>query len=329
MPNVTCTLCPFYCDLPEGKTGKCRVRGNVDGKVKLLTYGMVTTAEVGPIEQKPLYHFHPGMKVLSIGGSGCNMFCKYCQNYDISQAKRDGDKATEWSPEKVVQVAKEKGVGGVAFTYSEPFVWYEYVMDVARAVRAAGLKTILKTNAYGDPVAFRAMCELMDAVNIDFKGSVEVYKDVCGIKRHDLYDDPIWTNGRTAKELCHLEISTLAIPGYMSEEDRTKVLYAIGLHWVPLHILKFIPDYKMMDTKSPTDAELMEYKRHAEKVFRYVYVDFAMWQNDTFCECGERLVARKGIETSGIAIQDDQTCPRCERPHYFNAHLGPKRFPER
>jgi pyruvate formate lyase activating enzyme len=324
---VTCKLCPFDCKLEEGKVGKCRVRGNVGGQVKLLTYGMVTTAEVGPIEQKPLYHFHPGMKVLSLGGSGCNMFCKYCQNYEISQAKKGESESENWSPAKVVELAKAKGVGGIAFTYSEPFVWYEYVMDVAKAAREAGLKTILKTNAYGDPTAFRAMCELMDAVNIDFKGTVELYRDVCGIKLDSLYNDSIWQNVRTAKDLCHLEVSTLAIPGYMSDEDMTSVLYAIGLHWVPLHILKFIPDYKMMDFKAPTNDELLKYKRRAQDVFRYVYVDFAMWENDTTCECGHVLLKRKGIVMSG-SCPTDQTCPSCGRHHYFNGRLGPEKFPK-
>lgn len=325
---VTCKLCPFDCQLEEGKVGKCRVRGNVGGEIKLLTYGKVTTAEVGPIEQKPLYHFHPGMKVLSIGGSGCNMFCKYCQNYDISQAKKDDWTTVDWTPDRVVQLAKDKGVGGIAFTYSEPVVWYEYVMDVAAAARAAGLKTILKTNAYCDPEAFRKLCERMDAVNIDFKGSVDLYKEVCGITLKSLYDNPIWWNIRTAKDLCHLELSTLAVPPYMSDKDRVEVVYAMGLHWVPLHILKFIPDYKMMNFASPTDKDLERYKRDAERVFRYVYVDFAMWQNDTVCECGHKLVARKGIVSDGCSLREDQTCPKCGRDHYFNGRLGPEKFPK-
>jgi pyruvate formate lyase activating enzyme len=324
MPNAVCSLCPFNCDLPEGRIGKCRVRGNVNGKVELLTYGMVTTAEVGPIEQKPIYHFHPGMKVLSIGGSGCNMFCGYCQNWEISQVKRDADNSTRLSPEAVVKMAKEKRAEGIAFTYSEPFVWYEYVMDVARAAKRAGLKTILKTNGYGEEAAFVEMFRLMDAVNFDIKGTAPLYKAVCGIEVSGACREwnPLRNLAGASRAGCHVEASTLAIPGYLPSDDLVgvkellKAIAGASGEETPLHILKFIPDFKMINKRSPTQAELDEYHRLASEFFRYAYVDFNLTPADTVCRCGEVLVKRLGIKATRCGFATP-ACPRCREPHNF------------
>lgn len=322
MPNVICNLCPFQCDIPEGKAGKCKVRGNVDGDVKLLTYGLVTTAEVGPIEQKPLYHFHPGMKVLSIGGSGCNMFCAYCQNYDISQVKRDKDRSTPLSPEDVVKMALDNGAKAVAFTYSEPVVWYEYVVDVAKAARKAGLKAILKTNAWCNPRLFERLCVLMDAVNIDFKGNERLYKEVCGMDIPDLYQSVIYDNTRFALKTCHLELSTLAIPGYMGKEETKNFLYCMASASAPscpVHILKFIPDFKMLGTQPPSAAELEDYRSEARKYFQHVYINFAMIPADTICYCGQVLVERIGLKMEINNLVDGNHCPRCHQEQGFVA----------
>ncbi len=326
MPNAICTLCPFNCDLPDGKIGKCRVRGNVNGKIELLTYGLVTTAEVGPIEQKPLYHFHPGMSVLSIGGSGCNMFCGYCQNWEISQVRKNAENSTRLNPEDVVAMAKAKKVGGVTFTYSEPFVWYEYVMDVAAAVRKAGLKTILKTNGYANREAFGEMCLRMDAVNVDVKGTAELYKDVCGIEldKTNYYEWNVSWNLNTARAAgCHVEVSTLAIPGYMTADQPLQVdmllnaIAAAAGPETPLHILKFIPDFKMLGTRSPSQKELDDYCNRARSKMRYVYVDFNLTPADTVCRCNTVLVRRLGIKMLENNLTKEGSCPECGIGHQF------------
>jgi len=325
--TAKCDLCPFLCDIPVGGVGKCKVRGNVDGAVKLLTYGMVTTMELGPVEQKPLYHFHPGMKVLSIGGLGCNMFCKYCQNFEISQVGKG--KSETVSPDEVVRTALERKAGGIAYTYSEPYVWYEYVMDVARAARAVGLKNVLKTNGFATPVPFAAMCDLMDGVNIDVKGNAQAYKEVCGI---DLPDNPwdwdIIKNLSVAASRCHLEVSMIAIPAYVADPVRfdalLEAMVAHGGRGMPIHLLKFIPDFRMRNEKTTSMEELRRLQAQVGRFFRYVYVDFAGVANDTVCECGEVLTTRLGIDFKGGMDPEKARlsrgfarCPRCYSMHNF------------
>lgn len=316
----TCTLCPFNCQIPEGEVGKCKVRGNVGGNVILKTYGRVTTMIEGPIEQKPIYHYHPGMKVLSIGSSGCNMFCAFCQNFEISQT---GDApGREVTPSEVVDKAISLGCKGIAFTYSEPFVWYEYVMNVAVCARKRGLKTILKTNGYAEEGKFSEMLDWMDAVNIDVKGPHELYKRVVGVEMPEMYDDWIvMKNVRQAWRKCHLEISTIIIPEYYKDG-----LIASGFFYklksnchkdVPLHLLKFIPDFKMRDILPPTAAELDEAAMAAGIHFRYVYIDYAGIPAITKCACGHVLVERDGIKFVRSNMIRGNRCPSCGDMHNF------------
>lgn len=312
---AVCDLCPFNCDIPLNETGKCKVRGNVDGAVKLLTYGKVTTMIEGPIEQKPLYHYHPGMKVLSIGGSGCNMFCGYCQNFEISQVGDADHKII--SAMDVVNKAKELGCEGVAFTYSEPFVWYEYIRDVAVAARGAGLKTILKTNGYGHPQKFKELLDWMDAVNVDVKGSAKLYKHVAGIDLpEDIYQWVIMKNLHEAWSRCHTEVSTIAIPPYCDDEWQNFQLFSAMTRFtgrdLPLHILRFIPDFKMRDVPAPTMEQLDVVKNSAAYYFRYVYVDYAGVPAVTNCyACGLPLVERDGIKVVKNELVRGKKCPGC------------------
>lgn len=312
--TVGCKLCPFNCDIPLGQTGKCKVRGNMNGMVSLLTYGRITTMIDGPVEQKPFYHFHPGMRVLSIGGSGCNMRCAYCQNFEISQV---GDAKSEpVEPMAVVRKARNLGCEGIAFTYSEPIVWYEYVMNVAVAAKKSGLKTLLKTNGYCETQAFSEMADWMDAINIDFKGNARLYRDVADI---ELPEDPmewiITQNLRTAARKCHVEVSMVCIPPWCNEPSMHNVFRALknaaGEH-LPIHLLKFIPDYKMRNMLSPTPAELEAVKGEAEMLFRHVYIDFAGVPAKTFCNTCERLlVERNGLEVVRNKLIRGNRCGHC------------------
>lgn len=317
---AACDLCPFNCEIEEGKLGQCRVRGTKDGKVQLLTYGWVTTVEVGPIEMKPLYHYKPGDNVLSVGSSGCNMFCKYCQNYEISQVAKG--KGKDFSPEDIVKLALIEGASGIAFTYSEPFVWYEYVMDVATYARRAGLYTVLKTNGYAEPRAFERMLSVMDAVNVDFKGDRQVYSDVCGI---DLNDDmpswPITESLRAAKKKAHLEVSALMVRPYCADLDRLAAVFATiqkaTSRDTPIHLLRFIPDFRMLSHPATSTEDLEAAKTLAARFFEYVYIQFAGLPSDTECvSCGEVLVKRKAAKFLANDL-DGVCCQKCGREHNF------------
>jgi len=323
METAVCRLCPFNCEIPENETGKCKVRGNVGGQVVLLTYGKVTTMVEGPIEQKPLYHFYPGMKVLSIGSSGCNMFCSYCQNFEISQTGSAPSQIV--SPQEVVDKALSLGCGGIAFTYSEPFVWYEYVMNVAVAAKKQGLKTILKTNGYGEEKAFSEMLDWMDAVNIDIKGSARLYKEVAGI---ELDRDPrkwiIMRNLKEASKKCHIEISTIVIPPYWDDELDAILLACACQSFsrpdTPIHILKFIPDFKLRDTSAPTTEKLQRVAQIFGAYFKHVYIDYAGLPAITTCQCGEVLVERNGLAPVKNNLLRGKRCPKCGEIHNFEAN---------
>lgn len=318
---AACDLCPFDCKIEDGKLGKCRVRGAKDGRVQLMTYGHVTTVEVGPIEMKPLYHYRPGDNVLSVGSSGCNMFCKYCQNYEISQvAKGHGQ---QLSPAEIVSMALVEGARGIAFTYSEPFVWYEFVMDVAKHAKDASLYTVLKTNGYAEPRAFERMVSRMDAVNIDFKGDQQVYRDVCGIEMSgDLDSWPVTESLRTVRRLGrHLEVSALMVSPYCSSAARLKTVFAAirkaTSRDTPIHLLRFIPDFRMLSHPATTNDDLEMARSLASEDFDHVYIQFAGYPGDTECvSCGKPMVRRRTAKL----ISDDMDgvrCRACGHEHNF------------
>jgi pyruvate formate lyase activating enzyme len=275
----------------------------------------------GPIEQKPLFHFHPGMKVLSIGGLGCNLSCGFCQNHEISQVGRKdsllnklplGKQSNIPDIPDMVSRAKSRGNGGVAFTYSEPMVWYEYVMDVAKQARKAGLKTILKTNAYANEDAFSEMLDVMDAVNIDIKGPKQAYKDVCGI---EVPDDlgVIMRNLGNAVRKCHVEVSMPAIPPYCHQPETMSIMFEmqrVAGRSLPIHVLRVAPDHKMKDLKTD-DWEVSDLFYTARGYFQYVYSDLKGGSLTTCYECGNLLVERQGLKVTKNNLVRGKFCPNC------------------
>lgn len=243
-----------------------------------------------------------------------------CQNFEISQV--GNAKHQKKSPTDIVEMALDSGADGIAFTYSEPFVWYEYVMDVAAEARTAGLKTILKTNGYAEEKAFSRMLEAMDAVNIDVKGSAKLYKEVAGI---ELSSDPnewiIMRNLRKAWRTCHCEISSIAIPPYCDDHESnielfTAIKAATGPQ-LPVHLLRFIPDFKLINTPPTSHSQLDRLAGLARTMFDYVYVEYAGMPTNTKCECGQVLVERKGIEMISNVLIRGKICPKCGRTHNF------------
>ena len=268
---MICTLCPHRCDIPEGRTGLCRARSNTGGAIVCGSYGRLTSLSLDPIEKKPLARFYPGSLILSAGSYGCNLRCPFCQNSEISMA--DGSAQTVYvSPEQLVEKALElvpQGNIGIAFTYNEPLIGYEYVRDCAALAREHGLKTVLVTNGMICREPLLKLLPDIDAMNIDLKGfTQDFYKKLGG----DL--ETVKQTIMLAAKRCHVEVTTLVIPGENDGADEMDALSA----WlssvdpgIPLHISRFFPRYKMAD-KSPTPIETIYRLRDAaQKHLCFVY----------------------------------------------------------
>lgn len=269
--EIQCLLCPHVCRILPNNRGLCRVRFNNDGKLQLLNYGQVTAEALDPIEKKPLKRYYPGKSVFSIGSFGCNLFCGFCQNWHISQEK---DPQSHYlSPEHAVKKAQELvpyGNIGIAYTYSEPLMWYEYVLDTARLVKEAGLKNILVTNGYINPKPLKALLPYIDAVNLDiksFKG--DFYHEVCGGSLA-----PVLKNAAIFAKSCHLEITTLLIPRLndTSQEIEKLAQYIAAIDdKIPLHLSRYFPNYKFSIPSTPVEA-MYEARNIAAKYLADVFV---------------------------------------------------------
>lgn len=269
--SVNCTLCFHGCRLEEGQTGLCRARGNRGGRIVPLNYGKLTVLALDPIEKKPLRRFHPGSMVLSVGSFGCNLRCPFCQNAGIAAAGVDAP-TRDYSPEKLVAEAlrlQSRGNIGVAYTYNEPLVGYEYVLDCAKLVHQAGLYNVLVTNGTIQEVPWRELLPLIDAVNIDLKGFTEGwYRRLGG----DL--ETVKRSITLAAQSCHLEVTTLVVPGENDSETEIRALsqwLALVNPEIPLHISRFFPRHLMTD-RPPTPVEAVyQLARVAREQLEYVY----------------------------------------------------------
>lgn len=252
--STVCALCFHHCRLAEGETGLCRARGNRGGRIVPLNYGRLTALALDPVEKKPLRRFHPGSLVLSVGSFGCNLHCPFCQNAAIAAAGQEAPTRT-WSPEELTAAAvglRDRGNIGVAYTYNEPLVGYEYVRDCAALVHAAGLYNVLVTNGTIEPGPWRALLPLIDAVNIDLKGFTEGWYRRLGGNLEGVKESIA-----LAAQVCHVEVTTLIVPG---ENDSPEEMAALS-GWlasvspgIPLHVSRFFPRHRMTD-RPPTPVE--------------------------------------------------------------------------
>lgn len=254
MSKVKCEICPHGCELDEGQVGFCRARANKDDKVVAINYGKLTSIALDPIEKKPLRRFQPGSNILSVGSFGCNLRCSFCQNYRISMSNED-IKTVYISPQELVerslQMRDNRNIG-IAFTYNEPLIGYEYVLDCAKLAKTHDLKIVLVTNGYINEQPLKELLPFVDAMNIDLKAfNEEFYRRIGG----DL--DTVKRTIETAAESCHVEVTTLIIPDENDDEkeieDMSKWLSDIDKD-IPLHISRFFPMYNMSDRK-PTDIK--------------------------------------------------------------------------
>ena len=315
--RVECTVCPRFCKLHEGQRGLCFVRGNVGGEIVLLSYGRSSGFCIDPIEKKPLNHFLPGTPVFSFGTAGCNLACKFCQNWDISKSREMDSLLDRASPEAIAKAAKELNCRSVAYTYNDPVIFHEYTIDTAKACRELGIKSVAVSAGYQCAEPRAEFYQLMDAANIDLKAFTEdFYHRICGGHLQPVLETLQYIKHETQ---VWLEITTLLIPG---ENDSAGELEALT-QWVveelgpdvPLHFSAFHPDWKMLNHSSTPPATLMEARRIAMKNgVRYAYVGniHAKEGDSTYCHhCGQLLIGRDWYELSDWNLTPQGGCNQC------------------
>ncbi|MCU0959785.1 MAG: AmmeMemoRadiSam system radical SAM enzyme [Pirellulaceae bacterium] len=314
--RILCDLCPRHCALAPGDRGFCFVRQNVDGEMVLTTYGRSTGFCVDPIEKKPLNHFLPGTAVLSFGTAGCNLGCKFCQNWDSTKS-RAVDRASEPAePETIAEAAAQLGCHSVAFTYNDPVIWAEYARDTALACRARGVRTVAVTAGYVTPAARGSFYEYMDAANVDLKSFHEpFYQRLAAAHLQPVLDTLVWLRRETD---VWLEITNLIIPHENDSPDELRqlcdwILTELGDD-VPLHFTAFHPDYRLRDRPpTPRETLLEAYDTARSLGIKYAYVGNVHdpRHDSTYCpQCGQLLIERNWHEIRAYHLQQDR-CPRC------------------
>lgn len=316
--RIQCDLCPRDCKLHEGQRGACFVRGRLGDEMVLTTYGRSSGFCVDPIEKKPLNHFYPGSSILSFGTAGCNLACKFCQNWDISKSRSFDKLADQASPEAIARTAEHLGCKSVAFTYNDPVIFAEYAMDVADACHERNIKTVAVTAGYIHAEPRRDFFAKMDAANVDLKAFTEEFY----IKQTGSHLQPVL---ETLKYLKHetqvwLELTTLLIPGLNDSKEELQALSEwvareLGVD-VPIHFTAFHPDYKMIEIPSTSTSTLIRARKIAQTAgLKYVYTGNVHNEegDTTFCpSCGVTLIERDWYEITQYRLTPNGYCPDCD-----------------
>ena len=316
--TVKCNLCHRRCIIKPGKYGVCGVRINIDGKLYTLVYGLLTAVNVDPIEKKPLMHFYPGSSVLSISTTGCNFFCQFCQNWTISQLRHDEIYGQYATPEEVVRWALNYGADGISYTYNEPTIFYEFMYDVAELAKKHGLFNTMVTNGYMTPEAVDEIGSFMDAATVDFKGAgnKKFYHKYIYVPE----PERIFETLLAMKEKgWWIEITNLVVPRYGDKEEDIRRL----AKWIvenlgpetPFHLLRFHPEYRMMDVP-PTPIETLEKlaKIAEDEGLKHVYIGNVPGhpKEHTYCpQCGFPVIKRYGFFIEEYNLTEDGKCPKC------------------
>ena len=314
--KVHCYLCPHNCKIKEGKRGICGVRKNINGSLVAETYGEICSAGFDPIEKKPLYHFYPGWNIFSVGSIGCNLHCKFCQNWEISQTTPDEfDYLRSYTPEELVSIALgHSNNAGIAYTYNEPTVWFEFMFDIARLAKEKNLKNVMVSNGFINPEPLEKSFEVMDAYSIDLKSfNNNFYKKLTSSSL-----EPIKENlKRIKKRGKHLEITNLVITG---ENDNAEEFENM-LKWIAgelgsdtvLHISRYYPTYKLHNP--PTSPETLEkFYRIARKYLDYPYLGNMHSDRGhiTHCpKCGSLVISRRHYRAELEKIDENGRCKHC------------------
>jgi pyruvate formate lyase activating enzyme len=328
--KVRCTACARYCEIGNGQIGLCGVRGNVDGKLDLFVYGRVITGNIDPIEKKPVVHFRPGTKIFSIATTGCNWLCAYCQNYDISQRRKV--EGVQMTPEQVAKMAVDYGSDGIAYTYNQPSIFIEFARDCGIEAHKKGLFNIFVSNGYDTPQTVKMMGEFLDCITVDFKGSAEpkFTRKYIGVPDpKPIFDSLIEIRDKTK---IHVEITDLIVPqvGDSIEYARklTKFLYDQFGPEIPIHFLRFHPDYKMLDfPATPIKTLEKHYEIAKEEGLQYVYIGNSPGHpyEHTYCPgCKGIAVGRYGFDITEWNLDKDNKCVKCGYKIPIFGGLDPK-----
>lgn len=307
--TVQCRLCPHNCIIEPKKTGICRVRKNEGGTLNSLAYGKITSLNLDPIEKKPLYHFYPGSMILSAGSFGCNFRCSFCQNWEISQAGFGDVPVRDLAPASALRTVKESNSIGLAYTYNEPLMNYEWLLETSKLLHKENLKNVLVTNGYINPEPLKELLPVIDAANIDLKSfSNRFYKKLCAGKLEPVLKT-IETMVKSGK---HVELTTLLIPG---ENDSSPEIVMLA-DWIaaldnriPLHFSRYFPTYKMEVKPTGMDSLINAYAL-ARKKLKYVYLVNVNEQeyNNTYCpSCGTAVIEREGYNVK----HSGSKCSKC------------------
>jgi pyruvate formate lyase activating enzyme len=321
--KVQCFLCPHHCVIAPGKVGLCQVRRNDGGTLYSLNYNRVSSINLDPIEKKPLYNFYPGSHILSIGSLGCNLTCSFCQNSSISQLPWDEiDRyfhITTQSilPDELAEMAlryRSKGNIGVAYTYNEPSIWYEYILDAAQEVKKKGLVNVLVTNGYLEEKPLAELLPHIDAVNVDLKGIDDnFYKKLCGGQVA-----PVLNYLKTAKKKTFVEVTNLIITGENDSDDKLESMVS----WIadnlgkdtPFHLSRYHPSYNFDAPTTPVETLYKAYEMAKQKL-DYVYVGNiwggGAWENTSCPHCGKVIMDRTGFHLNEVRLKEGDTCPYC------------------
>lgn len=319
--KLECLLCPHYCKLATGRSGICGVRKNTGTSIELMTYGVISGYSLDPVEKKPLYHFFPGKSILSIGSYGCNMRCDFCQNYHISQNIPE-DKMAKMQFEKIINDCQnaENNIG-LAFTYNEPIIWFEFIRDVAEKVKNEGMHTVMVSNGFVNPDPLKEITGFIDAFNIDLKAfNNTFYRKLTGSEL-----DPVKKAlGQIAGSGKHLEVTTLIIPGENDDEKEME----LQTRWmadelgkdVPFHLSRYFPTYKR-DNPTTTEGSLKNLFEIASDKLDYVYIGnsrAASGQKTVCAVCGTTVTIRSGYEIKTRNLDDQGKCTVCGNLIYRN-----------
>ncbi|MCM8769332.1 MAG: AmmeMemoRadiSam system radical SAM enzyme [Candidatus Omnitrophica bacterium] len=312
---IQCFVCPKNCTLAPGQYGFCRARKNIDGTLYSMGYGLPCSVNIDPIEKKPFFHFLPGTKTFSLSSAGCNLRCKFCQNWQISQFTPEQTRNVSLFPAEVISAASKANCPSIAYTYAEPVTFYEYMRDIAKVARTKGLKNLVHTAAFINPEPLEQLSSLLDAVNVDLKGfNPEYYREMCGGELlvilnslKILKKNGVW-----------LEITNLVVPGYNDKPEEIKSL----CNWVvknlgvdtPVHFSRFYPGYQLTHLP-PTSVETLEkvYATAKKSGLRYVYIGNGPGHpaENTLCpQCGRMVIRRSGYVILENNLKEGK-CPGC------------------
>ncbi len=301
---VRCTLCPHYCIIPPNSTGICKARKNFYGVLYSTNYAQTVTISIDPIEKKPLYHFDPGQAVISLGSNSCNFSCDFCQNYSISQFQV---KTVEVTSDKLLDLCRKHQCRNVAFTYTEPITWFEYVLDSAKLLKSNDINTIMVTNGFINEEPLRELLPYIDAMNIDLKAyNHDFYEKYCHGKLED-----VLRSIEIAAGGCHLEITNLLITDLNdSIEDVIRISEFIASidKDIPLHLSKYFPHYKMHKPQTP-ESIMFDCQKAANEILSYVYLGNVITDRNTYCPNCEALLVNR-VRPVKVMIRNER-CPHC------------------